>query len=449
MDSDPDGHKHQESFTSDSNSSGDYDGSNQAGHELVGEYSDESDRELSREHLPTITGAECGDTELRVNPDGEIVTATVEVNLATDSDRWASASVAFTIEDDVAYPVGIAHNFPSNAAEIDLWHLNALPFAAAHLRETTSIDRVISPTDYLRAMLGGGPPSEGSDGGGDGGDYQPGAPVPDGGEELESWNAHLGGEPSEAQQEWRKERKEIEHALRRSDRATIHTAYGTDIELDIGQRRHDTIEVWGVEEAGDGEMEYRTRLRLLGDARVIGASDGANDGPSTTLTATIDVDTDDLDAAEQRVEDLRDKIGTLRAEMRDLKLMLGAPIDDEPDNEPIPDGGENTSFVTEDGPNASHHSNPDGGMDRVTVRMPDHLLDAIDGTVDDGEFHTRSQAVRHACRQVFGGEEPEVATDGGRTKCLDCGHAYDREQFDKCPACTHHTFSRSREVVSE
>jgi len=49
---------------------------------------------------------------------------------------------------------------------------------------------------------------------------------------------------------------------------------------------------------------------------------------------------------------------------------------------------------------ADHRRGSDG-MARVTVRVPDALVDALDDAVDRGHHGTRSDAVRAAIRQEF------------------------------------------------
>jgi len=53
---------------------------------------------------------------------------------------------------------------------------------------------------------------------------------------------------------------------------------------------------------------------------------------------------------------------------------------------------------------------PPSEMDRVTVRVPKHNLEAVEEAVDSGEFHTKSQAIRAAIRDRFdtGGAESDV-----------------------------------------
>jgi len=65
------------------------------------------------------------------------------------------------------------------------------------------------------------------------------------------------------------------------------------------------------------------------------------------------------------------------------------------------DGGETISDDT-----------PSDEMERLTVRVPDALLTAVDTAVDTGLYPNRSEAVRDALRQRFmatdGGENPEA-----------------------------------------
>jgi len=53
------------------------------------------------------------------------------------------------------------------------------------------------------------------------------------------------------------------------------------------------------------------------------------------------------------------------------------------------------------------------GMERVTIRMPTEMLDALQAAVDRGEFPSRSEAIRAAVR------EEHLATDGGKPGPLD------------------------------
>jgi hypothetical protein len=69
----------------------------------------------------------------------------------------------------------------------------------------------------------------------------------------------------------------------------------------------------------------------------------------------------------------------------------------------------------------SHDASGGGDMDRVTVRMPDALLTAVDAAIERGVYPNRSEALRAAIRQQFvvpdgaGSPSPWVAT------CRDCG----------------------------
>ena len=49
-----------------------------------------------------------------------------------------------------------------------------------------------------------------------------------------------------------------------------------------------------------------------------------------------------------------------------------------------------------------------GKMPRVTVRLPEDLLDEVDGLADDGLYASRSEAMRAGLRQLV-----EDSTDGG------------------------------------
>ena len=65
--------------------------------------------------------------------------------------------------------------------------------------------------------------------------------------------------------------------------------------------------------------------------------------------------------------------------------------------------------------------------DRITVRIPEAQLEAVDQLVDDGEFHNRSVAIRAALESLSGESQSTqppagavdprrpLATDGGQT----------------------------------
>ncbi len=55
-------------------------------------------------------------------------------------------------------------------------------------------------------------------------------------------------------------------------------------------------------------------------------------------------------------------------------------------------------------------SEDDGGMDRVTLRMPTALVTRADAAVERGEYPNRSAAIRDAVRQTF---PPVDAADEG------------------------------------
>jgi hypothetical protein len=42
-----------------------------------------------------------------------------------------------------------------------------------------------------------------------------------------------------------------------------------------------------------------------------------------------------------------------------------------------------------------------GSMDRVTARMPDEMIRALDDAVDDGKYPNRTAAIRDAVRERF------------------------------------------------
>jgi Arc/MetJ-type ribon-helix-helix transcriptional regulator len=44
-------------------------------------------------------------------------------------------------------------------------------------------------------------------------------------------------------------------------------------------------------------------------------------------------------------------------------------------------------------------------MERVTVRLPDEQLTAVEALVEDGQFPSRSEAIRAAVRQRLGEDE--------------------------------------------
>ncbi|MFC4358014.1 ribbon-helix-helix domain-containing protein [Halobium salinum] len=46
-------------------------------------------------------------------------------------------------------------------------------------------------------------------------------------------------------------------------------------------------------------------------------------------------------------------------------------------------------------------------MDRITLRIPEAQLGALESRVDEGEFPNRSEAIRHAVREYLG-EESEA-----------------------------------------
>lgn len=45
-------------------------------------------------------------------------------------------------------------------------------------------------------------------------------------------------------------------------------------------------------------------------------------------------------------------------------------------------------------------------MRRVTVRMPENMVDTLDALVEQGEFHNRSEAIRVACGDLDGVDAP-------------------------------------------
>jgi Arc/MetJ-type ribon-helix-helix transcriptional regulator len=47
-------------------------------------------------------------------------------------------------------------------------------------------------------------------------------------------------------------------------------------------------------------------------------------------------------------------------------------------------------------------------MDRITLRIPEAQLGALESRVEEGEFPNRSEAIRHALREYLGEEEPET-----------------------------------------
>lgn len=57
----------------------------------------------------------------------------------------------------------------------------------------------------------------------------------------------------------------------------------------------------------------------------------------------------------------------------------------------------------EDGERGADHSpiTESQSMDRVTVRMPDQLLESAEAAVERGEYPSRSEAIRDAVRQTF------------------------------------------------
>lgn len=113
----------------------------------------------------------------------------------------------------------------------------------------------------------------------------------------------------------REERHKIEYALKASKRATLRTGDGTDIELDLDADHPDdiTTKVWGI---NDGGGEARVRIRLVCDARVIGASDG--DG-GHDMTATVGIDTG---PAEDALDELEDRITDIAAQFEDLQRRM-------------------------------------------------------------------------------------------------------------------------------
>ena len=124
----------------------------------------------------------------------------------------------------------------------------------------------------------------------------------------------LSDDPTKAEDDG-KEHFEIQGALQAAHRATLHMPDGKDIELDLAEQHQDgtaDYNVWGIEDTdpGDGERSYRNRVRLFCDAQIIGASDS---GPSTTVT--LDVDTEDAEAAidrlQKKVDDLERDLAAL------------------------------------------------------------------------------------------------------------------------------------------
>lgn len=53
-------------------------------------------------------------------------------------------------------------------------------------------------------------------------------------------------------------------------------------------------------------------------------------------------------------------------------------------------------------------------MDRITLRIPEAQLAALESRVDDGEFPNRSEAIRHAVRELLGEEETDVGFSTSR-----------------------------------
>ena len=47
-----------------------------------------------------------------------------------------------------------------------------------------------------------------------------------------------------------------------------------------------------------------------------------------------------------------------------------------------------------------------GQMQRVTFRIPERKLDDVESLVDDGEFASRSEAIRQAVRDLIREERP-------------------------------------------
>lgn len=49
-------------------------------------------------------------------------------------------------------------------------------------------------------------------------------------------------------------------------------------------------------------------------------------------------------------------------------------------------------------------------MERVTVRIPDEQVDALEDLVEQGEYPTKSEAVREAIRDLFDEKDSDVDT---------------------------------------
>lgn len=89
---------------------------------------------------------------------------------------------------------------------------------------------------------------------------------------------------------------------------------------------------------------------------------------------------------------------------------------------PTKDVREEPDVEDVDTQDALDQDNGNGGMDRLTVRLPEQQLERVEALIDAGVYPNRTEVLRSGLRRVLN-EHRGVATDGGedRDVCQECG----------------------------
>ena len=73
----------------------------------------------------------------------------------------------------------------------------------------------------------------------------------------------------------------------------------------------------------------------------------------------------------------------------------------------------------------AHDRGGEGGMSRLTVRLPDEQHDGLEALVDDGSYPTKSEAARDAIRRLLRERPPKQRDDSRKFLRTDGGVQFD------------------------